>query len=169
MSQNLDLVRSVYAAWQRGDFTSTQWADPAIEFVITDGPWPGRWIGLAEMTHATRDFFSAWDEMRYEVEYREIDHERVLALISHSGRGRTSGLDVTAVRAKGRTSPTYATAGSREPCSTSTASARLPTSASSDRRLAEGGYALNGSPKRSANANSSTGLRVKRCGHGSAR
>jgi hypothetical protein len=86
---NLDLVRSIFAAWERGDFGSVEWADPEIEFVIADGPAPGSWNGLAGMVKGWRDFLSAWESWRGEAEeYRDLDGERVLVLILGSGRGR---------------------------------------------------------------------------------
>jgi hypothetical protein len=54
---NLELVRSILAANRRGDYSSTDWADPGIEFVIADGPSPGRWTGLAS---GWREIASAW-------------------------------------------------------------------------------------------------------------
>jgi ketosteroid isomerase-like protein len=55
MSENLDLVRSIYAAWERGDYGSPKWAHPEIEFTFADGPSPGVWIGIADMTRAWSD------------------------------------------------------------------------------------------------------------------
>jgi ketosteroid isomerase-like protein len=94
-SANLDLVRSIYAAWERGDFSSAEWADPEIEFVIVDGPAPGRWRGLAGLAEGFREVLDAWEKFRGEVhEYRDVDDERVLVLVRRRGRGKASGMDV---------------------------------------------------------------------------
>jgi ketosteroid isomerase-like protein len=101
-SSNLDLVRSIFAGWERGDFRSAEWAHPEIEYVIADGPSPGNWTGVAGMAEGFRTILSAWEEHRNEVdEYRALDDEHVLALIRLSGRGKRSGLGLGQIRAKG--------------------------------------------------------------------
>jgi ketosteroid isomerase-like protein len=96
MSQeNVELVRSIYADWERGDFSSAEWAHPEIEFVIAEGPTARSWTGLAGMAEGYRDFLSAWEEWRVEAEeICEIDGERVLVLSHFGGRGKTSGLEL---------------------------------------------------------------------------
>ena len=96
MSENLDLVRSIFADWERGDyFRSAEWAHPEIEFVRPEGPDPGRWRGLDGMAQGWRSQLSVWENWRVEVdEYRELDDERVLVLTRQTGRGKTSGLEV---------------------------------------------------------------------------
>jgi ketosteroid isomerase-like protein len=94
-SANLDLVRSIYAAWERGDFSSAEWAHPEIEFAFADGPEPGRWTGLTEMAEHYGDWLRAWKDFRAEPEeYIVLDGERILVLVHNSGRGRTSGLEL---------------------------------------------------------------------------
>jgi ketosteroid isomerase-like protein len=100
-SVNVDLVRSLYVAWEQGDVSSAEWADPEIETVFVDGPSPGSWTGQAGMAEGWREFLSAWVDFRaWADEYLELDEERVLVLIGFSGRGKTSGLELTQMRAK---------------------------------------------------------------------
>jgi ketosteroid isomerase-like protein len=95
MSENLDLVRSIFADWERGDWSSADWADPEIEFEIADGIDRGSWRGVGRMAEGWRAWASTWQEVRAEAdEYRELDDERVLVLIRYGGRGKTSGLEL---------------------------------------------------------------------------
>jgi ketosteroid isomerase-like protein len=101
-SANVNLVQSIYAAWERGDFTSAEWADPEIEYVIADGPSPGSWTGLAGMTEAARSWMSVWEDFRFEADgYRELDDENVLVLVHRGGRGKASRLELEQMRTEG--------------------------------------------------------------------
>ena len=101
-SSNVDLVHSIYEAWGRGDFSSAEWADPAIEFVLPDGVSPGSWTGVSEMSDAWREVLSAWTDFRAElVDCWALDEERVVVLTDNSGRGRTSSLEVGQLRTEG--------------------------------------------------------------------
>ena len=95
---NLNLVRSIFAAWERGDFSSAERADHEIEYVTVGGPEPG--TSTAEDAEDLRDFLSVWDDYRTEAdEYRQLDNERILVMARSSGRGRTSGLEISQPRA----------------------------------------------------------------------
>jgi ketosteroid isomerase-like protein len=100
-SANLDLVRSIFSAWGRGDFSSHAWAHPAIEFVLDeDSPQPRK--GVANMAESWRDVLSSWEQYRLEGgEYRELDDERVLVLLHVWGRGKTSGVELGQMRSQG--------------------------------------------------------------------
>jgi ketosteroid isomerase-like protein len=94
-SANLDLVRSIYADWKRGDFSRIDFADPGIEIVNADGLERGSWTGVSAWMERRDDLLSAWEEFTVKAdEYRELDDERVLVLGHYSGRGTASGLDL---------------------------------------------------------------------------
>ena len=101
-SANLDLVRSIYADWERGDYKATGWADPEIEFVIADGPSPSRQRGVIAMTKAWGDVLEVWRDYRAVAEgYRELNDGSVLVATAFSARGRTSNIEVRQVLARG--------------------------------------------------------------------
>jgi ketosteroid isomerase-like protein len=97
-SANVDLVRSIFTDWERGNFFSrgsAEWAHPEIEFVIADGPEPGSSVGPVEVSETLRGYLTAWEDFRMLAdEYRELDAERVLVLFRRSGRGQHSGVEV---------------------------------------------------------------------------
>jgi hypothetical protein len=95
MSENLDLVRSIYVDWEQGDFRRTDWADPEIEMTRPDVLEGGAFKGLASIAEGWFAWLSAWEDYRAEAsEYRVIDDERVLVLARMRARGKLSGASV---------------------------------------------------------------------------
>jgi hypothetical protein len=101
-SANLDLVRSILADWERGDFGTSEWAHDEIEFGIADGIEPGTWTGLANAAGRLRVALSPWQGLRVEAEeYREVDDERILVPIKYGGCGKTSDLSLADMQGPG--------------------------------------------------------------------
>src|SRR5436305_13124519 len=101
-SPNMDLVRSICARWERGDFSSSSWADPEIEYLLVDGPSPGSWRGLAAMGEVFRGVLDAYAEYRVAPEeFRDLDYERVLVLCRSCGLAEAMGLGIARTAAKG--------------------------------------------------------------------
>jgi ketosteroid isomerase-like protein len=101
MSPNLDLVKSIYVDWERGDWSSVEWADPEIEFEMVGGLVEGRWKGLRKMSEAWSVMLSAWDDLRAKAdEFFDLDDGRVLVLLRNEGRGRGSGIEIGEISTK---------------------------------------------------------------------
>jgi hypothetical protein len=103
VSANLDLVRSIFADWERGDYGRADWADPSIEIELVGGPQPGRWTGFAGMVEVARSIFDAWEGFHHGsgAQFRELDDARVLCFYSLLGRGKTSGMDLAQMQSQG--------------------------------------------------------------------
>lgn len=96
---NLNIVRSISTAWERGDYSSTEWADSDIRFVIADGPEAGLSTGQDGLAPSLQEFGNAWDEYHSRVEeYREVE-DGVLVLTYATGRGKASGVEIGGHRA----------------------------------------------------------------------
>ena len=102
LSENLDLVRSIYAAWEQGDFSSLEWAAPDIEYVVVDFVEPMTRHGREATADAIRGILVEWEQPRIEAdEVRALDDGRILVLNHLAARGKASGLDVGRMRRNG--------------------------------------------------------------------
>jgi ketosteroid isomerase-like protein len=104
VTSNLELVRSIFSDWERGDYRSTEWAHPEIEFVLVGDLDAGSWTGIDAMGEAWRRWLSSWEEFHTEAEeYRELEGDRVLVLTRNTGRGRMSGVELGQMPTPGAT------------------------------------------------------------------
>ena len=101
MLSNLELVKSIYAQWEKGDFSSAGWADPEIEFAMHGGLNAGEWKGIEAMTDVWTTMLRAWVDLRaIPEELRELDDGRILVFLRNEGRGKGSGIDIHGISAR---------------------------------------------------------------------
>lgn len=91
--ENVDLVRRIYSAWERGDFSETWWCADDFEFQVPDGPHPGLAHGPEGMGRYWREWLQGWRRFHTRlVEVRDVSDDVVLGVNEFGGEGRTSGL-----------------------------------------------------------------------------
>jgi hypothetical protein len=66
MSDNLELVHSICADWERGDFKRVDWADPEIELARPEALSGVVLKGLASTAEGWRDWLSTWEDYNAE-------------------------------------------------------------------------------------------------------
>ena len=94
-STNLDLVRSLYPAWECGDFSSVEWAHPEIERVSDEPLVPLNATGIAELGRVGGNWLHGWSGFHIDADgCREVDGERVLVLLHYGRRDHLGGDEV---------------------------------------------------------------------------
>jgi ketosteroid isomerase-like protein len=103
-SADLELVRSIYSAWERADYSSVDWASPDIEYTVADGPSPATWTGIEGMVHGFREVLAAWEDWGVVAsDYLALPDGRVLVSFRCTGRGKASGVDLEQLQVNGAT------------------------------------------------------------------
>jgi uncharacterized protein (TIGR02246 family) len=97
-TSNLDLVKSAFDAWNRGDIEG--FADHAAEDVewleVSGRPdgGPSVRLGRDRMRQSLESLFEAWESYSLQpVQIHDLG-DRVLAVVREVGRGRTSGVEI---------------------------------------------------------------------------
>ena len=90
---NVAIVKGIFDAWGRGDFTSVEWADPEIEFSIP-GPDPHVHRGVESTGRAWAEWLSAFDEFSVAgEEFRDVG-DKVVVRQLFRGKGKGSGIPI---------------------------------------------------------------------------
>jgi ketosteroid isomerase-like protein len=90
---NVEIVKGIFEAWGRGDFSSVEWADPEIEFSIP-GPDPHVHRGVESMGQAWAEWLGAFDEFSVAGEdYYDAGDKVVVKQVFH-GKGKGSGVPI---------------------------------------------------------------------------
>ena len=92
--ENVEAVKAIYGRWERGDYSSVDWADPEIVFVAPGGLNEEVLHGVEAMGHEWAGWLSEFEGFESKaIEYVEAG-DQVVVLTRFSGRGRASGVPI---------------------------------------------------------------------------
>lgn len=96
--EDLEIVESAFAAWNRGDITAfaEHTADDVVWVEVSGRPegGEGERRGRDRLRKSLEELFEAWESYHLDVERIEPAGSRVLALVRERARGRSSGLEM---------------------------------------------------------------------------
>jgi ketosteroid isomerase-like protein len=90
--ENVKVVMAIYSDWKRGDFSSTEWADPEIEFSVP-GPEPAE-HGIEPMGRAWASWLRAFKDFKVEALALHDAGDKVVVEQTFHGEGRGSGISL---------------------------------------------------------------------------
>ena len=94
--KNVEIVRRLYASWERGDLQTADFFDVEVEHSRIGSELPGingDWRGIEAFGVALADYIDALADLHIEAEQViDLGGERVLVLSRQTARGKTSGL-----------------------------------------------------------------------------
>ena len=90
--ENLELARSIFARWERGDYETTDWAAPEIDFSSPGGLSDEVFHGLDAMERAWADWLGQFEEFSAEATDYLESGDQVVVLNRFGGRGKGSGV-----------------------------------------------------------------------------
>jgi ketosteroid isomerase-like protein len=93
---NVELVKAIFGEWERGDFSSVDWADPEIEFSIP-GPDSNVHRGIESMGRAWAEWLGAFDEFSVVAEDFHDAGDKVMVEQVFRGKGKGSGIPVNEI------------------------------------------------------------------------
>jgi ketosteroid isomerase-like protein len=98
MSQeNMGIVRGLYEQWNRtGGVPPLDAISSDIEVEFVGGILNGKYRGHPGLAQALDAFWSSFDESRIDVESCRASGDDVLVTLRYFGRGKASGIEVTA-------------------------------------------------------------------------
>ena len=93
--ENVEIVRRLYAEWEKGNFSPTEAFDPRVRVVWVDPMLAQRseTIGLRETTRNMRGFLDAYDRLTATAERIVDAGDSVVVVDSWHGRGKASGVE----------------------------------------------------------------------------
>lgn len=94
--ENAEIVRRLYARWERGEFNSPEFFDAEVESIRTGSGLlgiDGEWGSADELAAETISYVAGLNDLRIVAErITDLGDDRVLVLSRHTARGKTSGL-----------------------------------------------------------------------------